>query len=212
MNYIEMAQEIAKEYGIDPDIFARQIQMESRFDPDAVSDKGAAGIAQIMPDTAKKPGFGIAAISLEDRFDPETGLRFGAQYMRAMLDKYDGDYPRALAAYNRGPGKIPLTGKAEFNEESYDYVGNIMDPIAAMNLFNVGDYPVGVNVRDDVQSLEPTIMEILEEQDASSQLTSLLRAYTMLEPEVSEPKSLPTLGSREEINPLRRVGIGSIFE
>lgn len=212
MNYIEMAQEIAKEYGIDPDIFARQIQMESRFDPDAVSDKGAAGIAQIMPDTAKKPGFGIAAISLEDRFDPETGLRFGAQYMRAMLDKYDGDYPRALAAYNRGPGKIPLTGKAEFNEESYDYVGNIMDPIAAMNLFNVGDYPVGVNVRDDVQSLEPTIMELLEEQDASSQLTSLLRAYTMLEPEVSEPKSLPTLGSREEINPLRRVGIGSIFE
>lgn len=212
MNYIEMAQEIAKEYGIDPDIFARQIQMESRFDPDAVSDKGAAGIAQIMPDTAKKPGFGIAAISLEDRFDPETGLRFGAQYMRAMLDKYDGDYPRALAAYNRGPGKIPLTGKAEFNEESYDYVGNIMDPTAAMNLFNVGDYPVGVNVRDDVQSLEPTIMEILEEQDASSQLTSLLRAYTMLEPEVSEPKSLPTLGSREEINPLRRVGIGSIFE
>ncbi|MGB1651600.1 MAG: lytic transglycosylase domain-containing protein [Acidimicrobiales bacterium] len=212
MNYIEMAQEIAKEYGIDPDIFARQIQMESRFDPDAVSDKGAAGIAQIMPDTAKKPGFGIAAISLEDRFDPETGLRFGAQYMRAMLDKYDGDYPRALAAYNRGPGKIPLTGKAEFNEESYDYVGNIMDPTAAMNLFNVGDYPVGVNVRDDVQSLEPTIMELLEEQDASSQLTSLLRAYTMLEPEVSEPKSLPTLGSREEINPLRRVGIGSIFE
>ena len=212
MNYIEMAQEIAKEYGIDPDIFARQIQMESRFDPDAVSDKGAAGIAQIMPDTAKKPGFGIAAISLEDRFDPETGLRFGAQYMRAMLDKYDGDYPRALAAYNRGPGKIPLIGKAEFNEESYDYVGNIMDPTAAMNLFNVGDYPVGVNVRDDVQSLEPTIMEILEEQDASSQLTSLLRAYTMLEPEVSEPKSLPPLGSREEINPLRRVGIGSIFE
>jgi len=212
MNYLEMAQDIAKEYGIDPDIFTRQIQMESRFDPDAVSDKGAAGIAQIMPDTAKKPGFGIAAISLEDRFDPETGLRFGAQYMKAMLDKYDGDYARALAAYNRGPGKIPLTGKAEFNEESYDYVGNIMDPTAAMNLFNVGDYPVGVNVRDDVQSLEPTIMELLEEQDASSQLTSLLRAYTMLEPEVPEPKSLPTLGSREEINPLRRVGIGSIFE
>ena len=49
MNYIEMAQDIAKEYGVDPDIFVRLIQQESRFDPDAVSEKGAAGLPSLPP-------------------------------------------------------------------------------------------------------------------------------------------------------------------
>ena len=223
MNYIEMAQEIAKEYGINPDIFVRQIQQESRFDPDALSEKGAGGIAQIMPDTALKPGHGVGAISLEDRFDPEIGLRFGAQYMRAMLDKYDGDYARALAAYNRGPGKIPLTGKAEFNPETYDYVGSILDPASAVNLFDVGEYPVGVELREDVQSIldlaegDETVPELLErfkeEEQKDAAYDSLVRQYqAMAESQNQAPEFIEDIRPRKRINALRSLGIGSIFE
>ena len=56
MDYMGMAAQIAREEGIDPEIFVRQIALESRFNPDAVSPAGAVGIAQIMPDTARDPG------------------------------------------------------------------------------------------------------------------------------------------------------------
>ena len=223
MNYIEMAQEIAKQEGVDPDIYVRLIQQESRFDPDALSEKGAGGIAQIMPDTALKPGHGVGAISLEDRFDPEIGLRFGAQYLRAMVDKYDGDYARALAAYNRGPGKIPLTGKAEFNPETYDYVGSILDPASAVNLFDVGEYPVGVPVREDVQSIldlaegDETVPELLErfkeEEQKDAAYDSLVRQYqAMAESQGQAPEFIEDIRPKKRINALRSLGIGSIFE
>ena len=223
MNYIEMAQEMARQEGVDPDIYVRLIQQESRFDPDALSEKGAAGLAQIMPKTAAKPGHGIGAISLEDRFDPEIGLRFGAQYLRAMVDRYNGDYARALAAYNRGPGKIPLSGKAEFNPETYDYVGSILDPASAVNLFDVGEYPVGVTVREDVQSIldlaegDETIPEMLDrikEEDQDAAYNSLIRQYQAMEEARNEqPEIIESIQPRRKpINVLRSLGIGGIFD
>ena len=110
MDYRQRAAEIARAYGLDPEIFVRQIETESGFNPRAVSSAGAGGLAQIMPATARQPGFGISPISDEARFDPEASLNFGAQYMRAMLDRYDGDYARALAAYNAGPGAVDRAG------------------------------------------------------------------------------------------------------
>ena len=223
MNYIEMAQEMARQEGVDPDIYVRLIQQESRFDPDALSEKGAAGIAQIMPKTAEDPGHGIGAISLEDRFDPEIGLRFGAKYLRAMVDRYNGDYARALAAYNRGPGKIPLTGKAEFNPETYVYVGSILDPASAVNLFDVGEYPVGVAVRVDVQSIldlaegDETIPEMLDrikEDDQDAAYNSLVRQYQAMEEARNEqPEMIESIQPRRKpINVLRSLGIGGIFD
>jgi hypothetical protein len=223
MNYIEMAQEIARQEGVDPDIYVRLIQQESRFDPDALSEKGAGGIAQIMPDTALKPGHGVGAISLEDRFDPEIGLRFGAQYLRAMLDKYDGDYARALAAYNKGPGGTPEEGKVPYVKETYDYVGSILDPASAVNLFDVGEYPVGVTVREDVQSIldlaegDETAPELLErfkeEEQKDAAYDSLVRQYqAMAESRSQAPEFIEDIRPKKRINALRSLGIGSIFE
>ena len=222
MNYIEMAQEIAKEYGVDPDIYVRLIQQESRFDPDALSEKGAAGIAQIMPDTARKPGYGVGAISLEDRFDPEIGLRFGAQYLRAMLDKYDGDYARALAAYNKGPGGTPEEGKVPFNEESYNYVGSILDPGSAVNLFDVGDYPVGVELREDVQNIlglaggDETVSELVDSikrDEENEAYDAVVGQYLeMAENQNKVPEFIEPIQSKKRVNVLRSLGIGSIFE
>ena len=124
MNYAEMAAATAQQYGIDPEVFVRQMVQESGLNPDAVSPAGAVGIAQIMPDTARDPGYGIAPIS--DRNDPEESLRFGAQYMRAMLDKYGGDYGLALAAYNAGPGAVDEAGGIPAYEETQNYVRSIL--------------------------------------------------------------------------------------
>jgi len=223
MNYMEMAQDIAKQEGIDPDIFVRLIQQESSFDPDAVSEKGAAGLPGIMPKTAVKPGYGVEAISVEDRFDPEISLRFGAQYLKAMLDKYDGDYARALAAYNKGPGGTPEEGKVPYVKETYDYVGSILDPASAVNLFDVGDYPVGVTVREDVQSIldlaegDETIPEMLDrikEEDQDAAYDSLVRQYQAMEEARNEQPEMiePIRPRRKRVNVLRSLGIGGIFD
>lgn len=223
MNYIEMAQDIAKQEGIDPDIFVRLIQQESRFDPDALSEKGAGGLPQIMPKTALKPGYGVEAISLEDRFDPEISLRFGAQYLKAMLDKYDGDYARALAAYNKGPSGTPEEGKVPYVKETYDYVGSILDPASAVNLFDVGEYPVGVAVREDVQSIlglvegdetAPELLERLkEEEQKDAAYDSLVRQYqAMAESRSQAPEFIEDIRPKKRINVLRSLGIGSIFD
>lgn len=126
MDYRQRAAEIARAYGLDPEIFVRQIETESGFNPRAVSSAGAGGLAQIMPATARQPGFGISPISDEARFDPEASLNFGAQYMRAMLDRYDGDYARALAAYNAGPGAVDRAGGIPNYSETQGYVSRIM--------------------------------------------------------------------------------------
>lgn len=124
MDYMGMAAMYARQYGLDPELFVRQMVQESGMNPDAVSPKGAVGIAQIMPDTAKDPGYGVTPI--EDRTDPEESLRFGAEYMRAMLDKYDGDYGLALAAYNAGPGSVDKAGGIPDIPEAQNYVQSIL--------------------------------------------------------------------------------------
>jgi len=79
-----------------------QLMAESGGDPNAVSPVGAQGLMQIMPDTARQPGFGMQP--LENPMDPVANEQFGRQYMDKMLDRYNGDPKRALAAYNWGAG------------------------------------------------------------------------------------------------------------
>jgi len=124
MDYMGLAAMYARQYNLDPEIFVRQMVQESGLNPDAVSPKGAQGIAQIMPDTAKDPGYGVDPIT--DTSDPEESLRFGAQYMRAMLDKYDEDYGLALAAYNAGPSTVDKAGGIPNIPETQNYVQSIL--------------------------------------------------------------------------------------
>jgi len=121
----DLARQMAERYGLDPDIFVRQINKESRFNPAARNERtGATGLGQVMAATAQDPGFGVSP--LRDRLDPVENLRFSAEYMRAMLDRYEGDYPQALAAYNAGPGKVDAAGGIPEYAETQDYVAEIM--------------------------------------------------------------------------------------
>jgi hypothetical protein len=124
MNYSELAASYARAYGLDPEIFVRQMMQESGLNPDAVSPKGAVGIAQIMPDTARDPGYGVRPI--EDPTDPEEALRFGAELMRAMLDEFGGDYKLALSAYNAGAGAVKKYGGVPPFQETQNYVNTIL--------------------------------------------------------------------------------------
>ncbi|MEZ5586258.1 MAG: PLxRFG domain-containing protein [Sedimenticolaceae bacterium] len=121
-----LARQIAEEEGIDPELFERQVQQESAFNPQAVSHAGAQGLAQLMPGTAEELG-------VIDPFDPEQNLRGGARYMRQQLDRFNNDPRLALAAYNAGPGRVQRSGldMKRLPSETQDYVRRIYDNWAA---------------------------------------------------------------------------------
>jgi Transglycosylase SLT domain len=96
--YVAIAQQDAMNAGISPDYFARQINLESGFNPNAYSPSGAEGIAQFMPATAR--GLGI------DPWDPIQALNAAANMMASYNNKYGGNYAMALAAYNGGSGTV----------------------------------------------------------------------------------------------------------
>ena len=97
-SYVALARADALQADIDPDIYVRQINQESGFNPNAVSPAGAIGIAQFMPATAA--GLGI------DPHDPNASLRAAALMMSRLLVDSQGDYRQALAAYNAGSGAV----------------------------------------------------------------------------------------------------------
>jgi soluble lytic murein transglycosylase-like protein len=96
--YVALAQADAVAAGIPPDLFVRQINQESGFNPDSLSPAGAEGIAQFMPDTAD--GLGI------NPWNPVDALQGAAQLMARYQHNYGGDYAKALAAYNGGSGTL----------------------------------------------------------------------------------------------------------
>jgi soluble lytic murein transglycosylase-like protein len=97
-DYVGTARQAAAAAGISPDLFVRQIQQESGFNPGAVSPSGAVGIAQFMPGTAASMGV--------NPYDPTSALYGGARLMANLSTQFGGNYAKALAAYNGGPGTV----------------------------------------------------------------------------------------------------------
>ncbi len=92
------------ETDLDPALLLAVTLRESGGDPDAVSVKGARGLMQLMPATAREVG-------VDDPSDPAQNLQGGARYLARMLRRYDGDVDLALAAYNAGPGSVDRAGR-----------------------------------------------------------------------------------------------------
>lgn len=108
-------QAVSKRHGLDPLLIHAVIRAESNFNPRAVSPKGAAGLMQLMPDTARR--YGVA-----DRFDPAQNLEGGARYLKDLLARFGGDLALALAAYNAGEAAVLRYGRVPPFPESQQYV------------------------------------------------------------------------------------------
>src|SRR5437773_2551845 len=110
----------ALRHQIDPDFVASVVKAESGFNPAAVSPKGAKGLMQLMPRTAA--GLGVTNV-----LDPAANLEGGTKYLRQLLDKYDSDAVKALAAYNAGPQRVEQYAGIPPYRETHAYVARIID-------------------------------------------------------------------------------------
>jgi soluble lytic murein transglycosylase-like protein len=104
---------------LDPKLVKAVIQVESGYNHRALSNKGAMGLMQLMPDTA-------SLFNVRNAFDPEENLRAGTRYLRQLLDRFAGRVELALAGYNAGPGAVEKHGGVPPYAETRDYVKQVM--------------------------------------------------------------------------------------
>jgi soluble lytic murein transglycosylase-like protein len=109
---------------------------ESRFRQDAVSPKGALGVMQLMPQTARRLGV--------DAGDLHGNIDGGVAYLSQMLARFEGDLPRALAAYNAGPEAVQRYGGVPPYAETKAYVRAILDRLSAVTAVGSGSLRIGV--------------------------------------------------------------------
>jgi soluble lytic murein transglycosylase-like protein len=108
----------AARHAVDPNLVRAIIQVESNFNPAAVSRKGALGLMQLMPATARQLGVANA-------FDPEQNVDAGVRHLRELLNSYGGDLQLSLAAYNAGAGAVQRNNGIPPYTETRDYVDRI---------------------------------------------------------------------------------------
>ncbi|MGD1215522.1 MAG: lytic transglycosylase domain-containing protein [Terriglobales bacterium] len=106
-------------YHLDPDLVNSVIHAESGFNSRAVSPKGARGLMQLMPGTANQLG-------VNDAFDPQTNVEGGSRYLRELLERYNFDLVKALAAYNAGPQRVEQYQGVPPFRETRAYVARIV--------------------------------------------------------------------------------------
>lgn len=118
-NYDDLIVQHAQAQNLRPDLVRAVVQVESGYNPRAVSSKGALGLMQLMPATARQLG-------VRAPFDPEENIRGGTTYLRQLLDRFEGNEELALAAYNAGPLAVDRYGnKVPPYRETRDYVRKV---------------------------------------------------------------------------------------
>jgi len=117
-----MIESAARTEKVEPKLIRAVVERESAFRPCAVSEKGAQGLMQLMPETAQE-------LQVQDPFDPRQNIQAGAKYLKQLLDKYKGDLPHALAAYNAGPNTVDQSSGIPDIPETRDYVNAILEKL-----------------------------------------------------------------------------------
>lgn len=112
--------EVSFEHGVDPKLMEALVVVESAFNPHAVSVKGAMGLMQLMPATARR-------LDVDDPFDPEQNIRGGVREFSRLVDRYSGNLSLALAAYNAGEGAVQRYRGIPPYAETRRYVSKIME-------------------------------------------------------------------------------------
>lgn len=115
----QMIEVRARAQSLDPALVKAVVSVESGYDPAALSSKGAMGLMQLMPDTA-------SSLRVEDPWDPDENLRGGTEYLRRLLDRFDGDLELALAGYNAGPEAVERHRGLPPFPETHGYVDRVL--------------------------------------------------------------------------------------
>ena len=115
----DLIAQAAAAYGVDPQLVRAIAVAESNMNQDEISEVGAIGVMQLMPETAA--GLGV------NPYDERENIEGGTIYLKQMLDTFDGDIPLAVAAYNAGPNAVKRYGGIPPYSETQHYVGRVMD-------------------------------------------------------------------------------------
>ena len=117
--YDPLIRQASRTYGVEEGLIRAVIRAESNFRSESTSPRGAMGLMQLMPDVAHNLG-------VENPFEPEENIRGGVALLRRLLDKYGGDYTKALAAYNAGEGAVDRSGGVPNYPETREYVDRVI--------------------------------------------------------------------------------------
>jgi soluble lytic murein transglycosylase-like protein len=116
----QIVQAAAERHNLDPALVKAVISTESGWNPSAISRKGAVGLMQLIPETAERFGVGNA-------FDPAQNVEGGTSYLKQLLDRYNGDLSKSLAAYNAGERAVDQSGGIPAYPETERYVQKVTD-------------------------------------------------------------------------------------
>jgi len=128
----ELIQTTAARHHVDPALVRAVMETESGGNPTAVSRKGALGLMQLMPTTAIQLG-------VKNVFSPDDNLEAGVRYLRSMLEHYNGDLDKSLAAYNAGMGAVDRAGGVPRYRETRDYVRKVTNNYFSSDAGKVGN-------------------------------------------------------------------------
>jgi len=117
--YDQIIASCASKYGVNPSLIKAVIHAESGYNPNAISRKGASGLMQLMPGTAR-------SLKVNNSFDPKDNVEGGVKYLRFLLDTFRGDVSLAVAAYNAGLNKVAKYGGIPPYNETRTYVNRVL--------------------------------------------------------------------------------------
>ncbi|MDO8644524.1 MAG: lytic transglycosylase domain-containing protein [bacterium] len=175
---IEQSVNLASEkYNVPKELICAVIKQESNFNPKACSPVGAEGLMQLMPGTAKDLG-------VRNSFNIRENVMGGTKYLRQLLDKFKGDLPKAVAAYNAGPGAVERAGGIPNYAETKNYVPSVLK-----------HYEDNLKVSSTNKNPAGAIAQAGFEQET---ITNLLKVKTDSEKSVSEAikEELPSYSQR----------------
>jgi Transglycosylase SLT domain/Domain of unknown function (DUF4124) len=138
-----IVKEKSAKYNIDPSLVHAVIKAESNGNPYAVSRKGAQGLMQLMPTTARD-------LQVQNPFDPEENIDGGTRYLKYLLERFNGDLTLALAAYNAGPKAVEKSGSVPQIPETRQYVQKVLSFYGGAT-----HYPIDSNSSDSAVNKRP---------------------------------------------------------